>query len=107
MKGRAKDSDLALFRRIPLPCGLHARQNPDTQEHDRANDNPVRWHMGQERSVNQSNNQNCKPAHVESKRHGVSLLSSRWQFAPLTRQHVMPESRLNDATLLAFNIHYL
>jgi len=61
------------FRRIFLTRRLYPRQNSSAEQHDRAHDNPVRGHMHQVRTVDQSNDHDCEPYRVQAERH-VHLL---------------------------------
>src|SRR5277367_1581822 len=62
-----------LFGGIFLTSGFYARQDSEAYQHYRAGDNPMRRHMHQVRSIDESADQNCVADCVNSERHKNSL----------------------------------
>jgi hypothetical protein len=57
----------ALIGGVFLAHGLYTRQNPNTDHHNHAHHNPVRWHMHQVRGISQSANHDSESGSVNSK----------------------------------------
>jgi hypothetical protein len=76
-------SESDLFRRISLTGSFYSRQNSNSQEYDRAHDNPMRGHVHQVRAIDQSDEHDREPNRVKAERHGISLFPTGCQSTRL------------------------